>query len=221
MKKEDFFEVIGELDDNIVKGAKTHIKKKTNWKAWGAIAACFALILSVGVFTLDLWKNDDTIPDPGIAYAAQMVCVNNTLYQSLSNQPDFIGKEGQLVYLGTISSKVSSSQCPKEDFQANDDIVGSAVYQYGKNMVVEINGQYQVYAMLDVNYTANDDGTYTCRGNTFKYKIEVSGMDGESQANYIILTNNAETSFEDVRYSLIKAEMSTEIPEFVILGWYY
>ena len=28
MKKEDFFEVLGELDDDIVKGAKTTMKKK-------------------------------------------------------------------------------------------------------------------------------------------------------------------------------------------------
>lgn len=71
------------------------------------------------------------------------------------------------------------------------------------------------------NFQANDDGTYTCRGNTYKYMLEVSGVDGESQITYIILTNNEETDFEDVRYSLIKAEMSTGTPEFVILGWYY
>ena len=151
-----------------------------------------------------------------------MVYVNDTLYQSTSNQPDLTGKEGQLVYLGAITSKVSSSQYPQENFQANDDIVGSSVYQREEDVVVEINGQYWLYcAVLDVDYTTNDDGTYTCRGNTYKYKTEVSGIDGESQVTYIILTNNIETSFEDVRYSLIKAEMSTGIPEFVILGWYY
>lgn len=44
MKKEDFFEVLGELDDNIVKGAKTSMKKKINWRVWGTMAACFCLI---------------------------------------------------------------------------------------------------------------------------------------------------------------------------------
>ena len=33
MRKEDFFEVLGELDDDIVKGAKITMKKKMNWKA--------------------------------------------------------------------------------------------------------------------------------------------------------------------------------------------
>ena len=49
MKKEDFFEVLGELDDNIVKGAKTPMKKKINWKAWSGMAACLALVTVLGV----------------------------------------------------------------------------------------------------------------------------------------------------------------------------
>lgn len=45
MKKEDFFEVLGELDDDIVKGAKTTMKKKMNWRTWGAMAACLCLVV--------------------------------------------------------------------------------------------------------------------------------------------------------------------------------
>lgn len=48
MRKEDFFEVLGELDDDIVKEAKSPIKK-SNRKVWGTMAAClcFALIGSI------------------------------------------------------------------------------------------------------------------------------------------------------------------------------
>lgn len=45
MRKEDFFEVLGELDDDIVKGAKTTMKKKMNWKAWCTMAACLCFIV--------------------------------------------------------------------------------------------------------------------------------------------------------------------------------
>ena len=45
MRKEDFFEVLGDLDDDIVKGAKTTMKKKMNWKAWGTMAACLCLVM--------------------------------------------------------------------------------------------------------------------------------------------------------------------------------
>ena len=82
------------------------------------------------------------------------------------------------------------------------------------------NGTESSYEALDVDYTTNDDGTYTCGDNIYKYKIEVSGMEGETQVTFIVLTNDTETDFEDVAYSLKKAEMSIGIPEFVILGWY-
>lgn len=48
MRKETFFEVLGELDDNIVKGAKTSMKK-LNWKVWSGMAACLALIAVFGI----------------------------------------------------------------------------------------------------------------------------------------------------------------------------
>ncbi len=59
MRKEDFFEVLGELDDDIVKGAKITMKKdkdkKPIWAKWGALAACLALIVS-------LQQDSSTIP---------------------------------------------------------------------------------------------------------------------------------------------------------------
>lgn len=81
--------------------------------------------------------------------------------------------------------------------------------------------EHKNFVEFSVDYTLNDDGTYTCRGNNFKYKLDVSGVDGEAQVTYIVLTNDPEISFEEVFYSMIKAEISTGVPEFVILGWYY
>ncbi len=77
------------------------------------------------------------------------------------------------------------------------------------------------YAHLEVEYTENEDGTYTCNGSIFNYKIEVTGMEGESEVTFEILTNDKETRFEDVSHSLKKATMDTDTPEFVILGWRY
>ena len=52
MKKEDLFEVLGDLDDDIVKGAKTSAKKKkTTYQRWGTMAACLCLALGA-VFTV-------------------------------------------------------------------------------------------------------------------------------------------------------------------------
>jgi len=72
---------------------------------------------------------------------------------------------------------------------------------------------------FDVDYTTNDDGTYTYKENIYKYIIEVSGTEGETPAIFRILTNNKETSFEDISSSLKKSDVSTAVPKFVILGW--
>lgn len=76
------------------------------------------------------------------------------------------------------------------------------------------------YVELDVDYTMNDDGTYTYDNNIYKYKIEVSGTEANQTVTYVILTNDKETDFDEVSYSFRKAEVSTGKPEFVVLGWY-
>lgn len=51
MRKEDFFEVLGELEDDIVKDAKITVKKdngkKPVWVKWGVLAACLTLMVSL------------------------------------------------------------------------------------------------------------------------------------------------------------------------------
>ena len=71
------------------------------------------------------------------------------LYQYTDSQLDFTYKESQFIYLGEIESKVSSSQEPKENFQANDDIVGAKVYQYENDIVILIDGKYFLYSNLE------------------------------------------------------------------------
>ena len=85
-----------------------------------------------------------------------MVYVNDTLYRIVDPQPNFADEKSSFNLLGKIESTVSSSEEPKENFQANEDIVGAAVYQYGDSIVVEIEGKYWLYE----NYQNTDlDGT--------------------------------------------------------------
>ena len=53
MRKEDFFEVLGDLDDGIVKGAKTSMKRNADskarmpgWIKWGVAAACLCFVIA-------------------------------------------------------------------------------------------------------------------------------------------------------------------------------
>ena len=52
MKKEEFFEVLGELDDDIVKEARSTVREKKTgrpvWIKWGALASCKNAIITIG-----------------------------------------------------------------------------------------------------------------------------------------------------------------------------
>lgn len=163
MRKEDFFEVLGELDDDILKGANIPMKKKINWKVWGATAACLVLFLSVGVFVFYPQQDGDFTTEPGVADAAPMVYVNDTLYIQSSDQQGYSEFKDDFIYLGQILSDITNSQSgdkdgiPKENFQANHPIIGSDVYQYGDNILVKINDVYWLYIQYDepqVNWDA-------------------------------------------------------------------
>ena len=76
------------------------------------------------------------------------------------------------------------------------------------------------FEALDVDYVINDDGTYTYKDIHYNYKIEVSGVEGEKPVTFVILTNDKKIRFNDVTDSLKKSEISTDEPQFIILGWY-
>jgi len=69
VRKEELFEVLGELDDDIVKGAEIPVKKKLNWKHWGTMAACLAaaVILGIGLFQSGIFGGgtDTAVLDSG------------------------------------------------------------------------------------------------------------------------------------------------------------
>lgn len=153
MRKEDFFEVLGELEDDIVKAAKAPVKKRINRKVWGMAAACFVLVCFFAVRFFPSGDGDETsgiaacYPAPGDL--APMVYVNDMLYIQSTDQQGYPEWKDEFVYLGKIESTVSEDGAPHENFQANDPIVGCEVYQYGENIVVCIHDAYWLYTKYE------------------------------------------------------------------------
>ena len=162
MTNEKLYEVLGDINEKHVYEARAYHKaKKSIWAKWGAIAACLVLVCVVAI-PLFL-HNNDSVTTPGIADAAPMIYVNDTLYKQSTLQTSFNELKDDFVYLGIIESDVTNFQgtndagnyldgIPKENFQANHPIVGSEVYQYGENIVVGIGGKYWLYE----NYHSTD-----------------------------------------------------------------
>ena len=75
---------------------------------------------------------------------------------------------------------------------------------------------------LEQSYTVNEDGTFTCEGIVYDYKLTLTGKEegADKTSRYVVLTNNKNLSFDDVFRSLISSKLETGEPEFVLLGYY-
>ena len=109
-----------------------------------------------------------------------------------------------LIVMVSVLLILSLCSCESEDKNKDSDVIENTS---------EIN-------VFDVEYSENTDGTYTCRGKIYKYKVEVSGIEGENEATFIVLTNDKDIKFETISKSLISSMPDTSEPQFVILGWY-
>ena len=115
--------------------------------------------LAVSSIPADLYTNDGA--GSTIADAPPMVYVNDTLYKQSTKQTSCNELKDDFVYLGVIESDITNLQnnsngnasdgIPKENFQANHPIVGAKVYQYGNDIVVEIEGKYWLYEPIEEN----------------------------------------------------------------------
>lgn len=153
MTREDLFEVLGDLEDDLVLEARMDKRRRPSWRAI-VPAACLCAVAVVAV----LWLRSPPMDSGSLdgepwgynksCEAAPMVCVGRGLYRIMEEQPELEGREAELFYLGEISSRVDSSQKPRVDFQANDEIIGAKVYKFDENIVVDIDGKYWLYELV-------------------------------------------------------------------------
>ena len=139
----ELLNAIGMIDDSFIVHAEKNIKTYRNFtmirRTIVTIAASCALLAVVIGLGLMQKKPTDIIIDE----MPPMVYVNSQLY--VSSGKYITQKDEKLEYIGQIKSHVDSSEHPTEEFQANDDIVGADVFQYGNDIVVLINDKYYVY----------------------------------------------------------------------------
>ena len=62
MIKEDFAEILGDINEGYIKEAET-VPKKQVWVRWGAVAACFCIIAAIAAIGGDLIQKTPTPPD--------------------------------------------------------------------------------------------------------------------------------------------------------------
>ena len=142
MNAKKFSDAMSELDSKYIDEAINYKKKakKPRWIKWGAMAACLCLIV-VAIITVPSMLNPQESDGGGggtIADAPPMVYVNDTLYKQSTKQTSYNELKDDFVYLGVIESDITN-------------IVGAKVYQYGNDIVVEIEGKYWLYEPIEEN----------------------------------------------------------------------
>ena len=153
MTREYLFEALGELDGDMVCGARETAGPR--WRlSWGVlvpIAAC--LVLAVGALAVRGLPHPDGGVMDGESYAVDceappMVCVGRGLYQIAIEQPELEGREDEFEYLGEITGRVDTAERPRESFSANDDLIGCSIYRLDEDIIVEYEGKYLLYELL-------------------------------------------------------------------------
>ena len=63
MKKEKFYELLGEIDENYIEEAHLSVEKKTSpiWLKWSSIAVFICLIIFGTVVFFELWDNNQSV----------------------------------------------------------------------------------------------------------------------------------------------------------------
>ena len=196
----------------IEKAADYTVVKKAHkpvWLKWAAMAACLCLVVTAGIIVPKLINStqDDIIP-PFVADAAPMVYVNNMLYKQSTTQTSYAELKEEFMYLGEIESEVINDQSitdgiPNKNFQANHSIVGSKVYQYGDDIVVEINGKYWLYEPLEDSKNENVE----FHGKVFN-KADLSAETIEWLGWYNTLTPEEQLSISYVPHELYSYDSS-------------
>ena len=103
MKKEDFFEALCELDDDLLRGAETPVKKKIDRRGWGTMAACFAVFLAVSAILSHL--------NGGMAVTAYACGTNEEITEA-----------GAVISTGTISDTGEMKGHPLMFYLSGEDI---------------------------------------------------------------------------------------------------
>lgn len=184
MRKEDFAEVIGDINEKHIIGARAERKQgKPVWVKWGAVAACLCLACGMAMYMQKLLPAIEpetgqsiTVSDAGVSIPKLDVSLSNDVeadmigffiyqgncyvqYQWLENAEDIVGE-----YLGTATGLIDE-WTPEDGYV---ELAGSVQGDF-----YSVKG-YDPSFMLCIVHESGDISTYVCNtGITIKYGSEL------------------------------------------------
>lgn len=227
MKKEDFFEVLGELDHDIVKRAETPVKK-LNWKVWGTMAACLCFALIGGILfntfrpitfntMIANHNTDTTVQYTNIDIGDQIACYHEVFLDSVKLEK-YVGEQyattedgiwytpaetTNLKYLINQESSGSYSLWVFSDFV----ISGEASYTYGDvlKIIYGVNSADDIISITAAPSNSNN----TDLGNAIQKEIGTNEYTDRERietfynivANVVCYGANSTSKDDDTRFT--------------------
>lgn len=184
MKKEDFAEVFGDINEKHIVGARAERRrKKPVWVKWGAMAACLCLACGMAMYTQKVLPSTEpktgqsiTVSDDGVSIPKLDISLSNDVeadmvgffiyqgncyvqYQWLENAEDIVGE-----YLGTATGLIDE-WTPEDGYV---ELAGSV-----RGDFYSVKG-YDPSFMLCIVHDSGDISTYVCNtGIIIKYGSEL------------------------------------------------
>ena len=136
MKKEDLFDTLGDINNQYIKEAHMNNKRKNNfaWVKWGAIAACFALlVLCIPIVTHLTPVEDDNMPT-----VEALPIENNNKIENLQNNKEESSS--------TQESEIAEVEGTQETETPDEIVTGNIATEDPETTVQDIpadsNGEY-------------------------------------------------------------------------------
>jgi hypothetical protein len=174
MNGQDIFESLEYLDNKYLRETQTYLQTKQNrkdihkliLKKYLATAAVVSLVVIGGIITfvhlsIENSNNKKFVVDfENELEQDTKICLDGKIYQITSLTPVLKLPAGY-EYVGVIESNVSSNLIPKDDLEANADIIGSKVYQAGEMIAINADGTEEYWIFQEKNdlvYRTYDTG---------------------------------------------------------------
>ncbi|MCI8798781.1 MAG: hypothetical protein HFH88_03065 [Lachnospiraceae bacterium] len=178
-----------------------------------------------------LYSQGDSSVTSGIADAAPMIYVNDTLYKQSTSQTSFDELRDDFVYLGAVESDITNLQgnigagntldgVPKENFQANHPIVGSEVYQYGNDIVVRIESKYWLYEAVSDSTLDKQSGLSEEEKIQLdpSYQPEVAAIPNSPSDELKTANEAARTYYENTVFEVVSLELKSQTENEIIFS---
>ncbi len=214
MKKEDLFDTLGDINNQYIKEAHMKNKRKNNyaWVKWGAIAACFALlVLCIPIVTHLTPVEDDNMPT-----VEALPIENNNKIENLQNNKE----ESSSTQESEIAEDEGTQETEAPDETVTENIATEDPETTVQDVPADSNGEYnEEVSSSDLTIDTSEffGGSYTDANGKFVIVLTEDTPANRAAICRELGRSESNTSFVKGTYTLAYlTELQTKITNAMV-----